>query len=262
MKKFKKRYLLVLLLLCCVGVVYAMLISKLSITGGGRIKGNDWNVVFRNINESNGSVEGTAEVIGSTGIIFNADLEKPGDYYEFSVDVANIGSLDAMVSNYAFEGIDNIKELVKFDVSYIDGVSINKTDRLASMEEETLLIRMEYRKDIDQSDLNQDDIEINVKFEMDYIQDDGSSQERLKSLKNNLITEVKNVNGLVFNKTISSGEEGVYKLNKNSVHHYVALDYVDSNTNEIYIMDPLNVSNKKLYDTYKVYRAYIYEKRD
>ena len=213
MKKFKKRYLLVLLLLCCVGVVYAMLISKLSITGGGRIKGNDWNVVFRNINESNGSVEGTAEVIGSTGITFNADLEKPGDYYEFSVDVANIGSLDAMVSNYAFEGIDNIKELVKFDVSYIDGVSINKTDRLASMEEETLLIRMEYRKDIDQSDLNQDDIEINVKFEMDYIQDDGSSQERLKSLKNNLITEVKNVNGLVFNKTISSGEEGVYKLN-------------------------------------------------
>lgn len=213
MKKFKKRYLLIVLLLCCVGVVYAMLISKLSITGGGKIKGNDWSVVFRNINESNGSVEGTANVIGSTGISFNADLDKPGDYYEFSVDVVNNGSIDAMVSNYSFEGTSDIEKIIKFDVSYIDGVEINKLDRLASLEEETLLIRMEYRKDVDPSDLNQEDIEINVKFEMDYVQDDGSSQERLKSLKNNMITEVKNVNGLVFNKTISSGEEGVYKLN-------------------------------------------------
>lgn len=54
----------------------------------------------------------------------------------------------------------------------------------------------------------------------------------------------------------------VSKLDRNSVHHYVALDYVDSSTNEIYIMDPLNISNKKLYDNYKIYRAYLYEKRD
>ena len=85
MKKFKKRYLLVLLLLCCVGVVYAMLISKLSITGGGRIKGNDWNVVFRNINESNGSVEGTAEVIGSTqhGHFYTSFFRHPGTSVEY-----------------------------------------------------------------------------------------------------------------------------------------------------------------------------------
>ena len=213
MKKFKKRYLLIILLLCCVSVVYAMLISKLSITGGGRIKGNDWNIVFKNINVSSGSVEGNANVVGSTGISFNADLDKPGDYFEFSVDVVNNGSLDAMVSDYSFDGVDDIEKIVKFDVSYIDGVAINKSDRLASLQQETLLIRMEYRKDIDDSDLNNEEIEMNIKFEMNYIQDDGSSNERLKSLKNNMIAEVKNINGLTFNKTISSGEEGVYKLN-------------------------------------------------
>ena len=52
---------------------------------------------------------------------------------------------------------------------------------------------------------------------------------------------------------------------KNKVHHYVALDYVDKTTNEIYMMDPYPLrsnSTKKLYDSYKVYEVLIFEKRD
>lgn len=50
--------------------------------------------------------------------------------------------------------------------------------------------------------------------------------------------------------------------NKNSIHHYVALDYVDSKTNELYMLDPASSSETKVYSKYKVYKAHIYEKKD
>ena len=55
---------------------------------------------------------------------------------------------------------------------------------------------------------------------------------------------------------------GVGKYERNKLHHYVALDYVDASNNEIYIMDPASTKYTKLYDVYKVYSAHIYEKKD
>ena len=211
MKK-KKRYLFLLLLLCGAGVVYAMLLSRLGITGSSLIKGNEWDVHFKNMKVSEGSVNGTSSLVGNTGVLFNANLDKPGDYYEFSVDVINSGSIDAMVGNYSFGDISDIDHIVDFKVTYSDGVEINKLDRLTSSGEDKLLIRVEYRSDVSKEDLNTGDIEANFEFEINYVQDDGSSNERLMSLRNVLISDVKNVNGMVFNKTISSGEEGVYQL--------------------------------------------------
>lgn len=54
----------------------------------------------------------------------------------------------------------------------------------------------------------------------------------------------------------------VSRLNESSVSHYVAFDYADASTNNIYMMDPVSTENKDLYSIYKVYSAYIYEKRD
>ena len=53
----------------------------------------------------------------------------------------------------------------------------------------------------------------------------------------------------------------VSKLDRNSVHHYVALDYISTN-NDIYIMDPARVTDLNLYSNYKVYKAHIYVKKD
>lgn len=54
----------------------------------------------------------------------------------------------------------------------------------------------------------------------------------------------------------------VSKINKNKAHHYVALDYVDLQTNDIYMLDPGSSKDTNLYSTYKVYKAHIYEKKD
>ena len=55
---------------------------------------------------------------------------------------------------------------------------------------------------------------------------------------------------------------GVSKKDRTSVHHYVALDYVDLNTNKIYIIDPGSNNNSDLYDVYKLYTAHVFEKKD
>lgn len=49
----------------------------------------------------------------------------------------------------------------------------------------------------------------------------------------------------------------------NSSHHYVAMDFVDTETGEIYMIDPYPImDDNKLYSSYKLYHAYIYEKKD
>ena len=54
----------------------------------------------------------------------------------------------------------------------------------------------------------------------------------------------------------------VSKKNKNKIHHYVALDYVDNSTSNIYIMDPAGLAYTDLYARYKLYKAHVYEKKD
>ena len=54
---------------------------------------------------------------------------------------------------------------------------------------------------------------------------------------------------------------GVSKQNQYDISHYVALNYVDKQAQKIYILDPSrNVSD--LYSFYKLYRIYIWEKKD
>ena len=58
------------------------------------IKDND----YENIEVETGSVEASVPTLtGDTSLDFNVVLDKPGDFYEFSVDVVNKGTLDAMI---------------------------------------------------------------------------------------------------------------------------------------------------------------------
>ena len=54
----------------------------------------------------------------------------------------------------------------------------------------------------------------------------------------------------------------VSKKSENKVGHYVALDYVDTNTGTIYMVNPGSSGGDKATEQYKIYAAYIYEKKD
>ncbi len=53
----------------------------------------------------------------------------------------------------------------------------------------------------------------------------------------------------------------VGRLSESAVSHYVALDYADANSKELYMIDPVSDSNL-VYSLYKVYSAHVYVKED
>ena len=212
--KNRKRWLLLILLLLGVSVVYAMLTTKLSIGGSGRLSKNEWNIIFDNIVVYDGSVSGEANIVDDTGISFSANLDKPGDYFEFSVDVSNKGTLDAIVSSYLIGDIGSNSSVVSYDVRYDDGMELGIGDRILSKEKDTLFVRVAYRTDIDSDDLNGEEVELNYEFSINYVQDLGTGVDRKISLNRHLIHDVQSdISSLNFSGQVTGNDMGVYTVN-------------------------------------------------
>ena len=105
-KNNKKLMLLALLLAVTVG--FALLSTTLKINGTAGIKGNTWDIHWENV-VPNGQSTVTTEtpVIGDNGtsVTYEVNLELPGDFYEFTVDAVNDGSVNGK--------IDDIRHIVK-----------------------------------------------------------------------------------------------------------------------------------------------------
>ena len=104
MKNRKKNTKLILLvLLVCITLGYAALRTGLNINGTTNVSSASWNVYFSNYQMSNATnITPTTEPVitgtTTTSISYEVDLEQPGDIYEFSVEVVNGGSIDALIS--------------------------------------------------------------------------------------------------------------------------------------------------------------------
>ncbi len=92
--------LFLFLLLGSFGLVYSYLTTNLSIDGTSNVKSARWDVHFENIQVKDGSVAAETPIISNqTTINFSAVLENPGDFYEFTVDLVNAGTLDSQIGN-------------------------------------------------------------------------------------------------------------------------------------------------------------------
>lgn len=212
--KVKKRWLLLILLLLCFSIVYAMLVTNLRIGGSGKLSKNEWNIIFENVEVMDGSVNGEANIVDNTSVSFSADLNKPGDYFEFVIDVSNKGTLDAFVSNYVIGNLGNNSKVVEYDVRYEDGMELSRGDSLLSKESDSLLVRIAYRTDINAEDLNGEEIELNYEFNIDYVQDLGNGINRQTSLNRHLIHDVKSdISTLSFNTQVTGNDNGIYTVN-------------------------------------------------
>ena len=108
-KKHREIYL-VLLLLLGISVGFSYLTSQLDIIGNTTIKKQSWNVHFDTpVVDQNATVDGGSRKVKDRGTValkngstlevdFTANLEYPGDYFEFTVPVKNAGTIDAMIA--------------------------------------------------------------------------------------------------------------------------------------------------------------------
>ena len=186
MKKNHKKDLLLsvfLLTVLIIGVGYAYLTSNLLISGGTIIAENNWDIHFENIqiNPSSISAEmpATIDSNDNTKIRFEILLSRPGDYYEFTVDVVNAGSIDGMIEEISSKingsEITEIPTYLEYRISYNDGVEINQKHILKTNDTETYKIHIEYKKDINTTDLPENSETTNFEFEVTYTQADETS---------------------------------------------------------------------------------------
>ena len=183
----KNILVLLLVLLCSLGLGYALLRTNLTINGTSKIKGNTWDIHFENLNVTDGSVElstgDVAAAIGSntTEVSYTVTLSQPGDFYEFTVDAVNAGSIDGMVESVTSKlndtPITTLPAYLDYSVSYSDGVAILPNQYLKAGESETYKVRIEFKKDISSSDLPTSVQTLTLDFGVAYIQADNTATE-------------------------------------------------------------------------------------
>ena len=183
MKKSKKRlnYLLVIILLLLVSVGYAILSTNLNIVGSSQISAPTWDIHWENVQVKTGSVSATTPTIDTnkTMVNYSVTLTIPGEYYEFTVDAVNAGTIDGMVSvvSNKLNGteITTLPNYLEYKVSYDDGVDIAPNHLLASNSSEKYKVHVGYKKDINVSDIPSSPQTLNLSFSVTYVQSDTSA---------------------------------------------------------------------------------------
>ena len=158
-KKDKNNVLLIigiLLLIVVVGVGYAGLNATLNINGTASIGTNTWNVYFSNVQVNPLSVDADEdpETSGTNTleVQYEVTLDQPGDFYEFTIDVVNGGTLDAVLQSQSLTGAESY-DFINYTVTKADGTAIPSDleldggDGTNPGESVKLKVRVEYDKD-------------------------------------------------------------------------------------------------------------------
>ena len=137
MNKINNRRNLIIVLLLLISIGFAYLSTTLNIAGSSIVHGNKWEVIWDNtsVDVISGSVTADTPTIDNnkTTVSYDITLNSPGDYYEFSVDAFNNGTIDAMVDTISFEYKENnsnvtLPNCIKHTVKYADGTNITSKD--------------------------------------------------------------------------------------------------------------------------------------
>lgn len=179
-KRNRTSYIIIALLILVVGISigYAALSTTLNINGSSTITKQSWDVHFANIIETDGSVTATSPAAITAGdptkVTYNITLAKPGDFYEFSVDVVNAGTLPAKISAApSLEGVSAAQDVyVNYTVKWADSNAQPAANDLLSANggKKTAIVRIEYDKNTTADQLPTTGETLTLSFSMNFIQ--------------------------------------------------------------------------------------------
>ena len=82
-------------------VVYAALSTTLQINGQAEVSAANWEIHLDNVVlNSSSATTAVPTITDSKTATFSTTLTKPGDFYEFTIDVVNEGTIDAMIESF------------------------------------------------------------------------------------------------------------------------------------------------------------------
>ena len=178
-RKVKNIILVTLFSFFFIGVGYALISSNLSIRGTLEVNKATWDIHLANVvmNENN-TVSATPTLVNNdTGINYSLKLAAPGDFYSFTVDVVNSGTLNAMLTDINAAGLTaDQANVINYTVTYENGILPQEKDSLQKDSSKTLVVTVSYKEDITADQLLDADIPLNLRLEISYAQDDGTSK--------------------------------------------------------------------------------------
>ena len=175
----------ILLSILLIGVVYAILQANLQINGTAKIQANTWDIHFDNIQVNENSVSigendsaATIDSENNCKVDFEVTLSIPGDFYEFTIDVVNAGTIDGMIGELNKtlkvnnETVSEVPDYLDYSVTYADGMEILENHKLSAGVTETYKVRLEFKTDIEELP---EAATITTSLEPQYLQADSSS---------------------------------------------------------------------------------------
>ena len=168
---------LVLVSVFTLSIAYAAMSAVLEIHGNSEVVASSWDIHLENAKVKSGSVSANAPSIsGTSSVGFDVELNMPGEFYEFTVDVVNEGSIDAMIDSVVKtpELTSAQAKYIKYEITYENGESISAKQTLKKGTSTPIKVRVEYRKDIVASDLPSSSTELSLKLTLIYVQSDGT----------------------------------------------------------------------------------------
>lgn len=139
MKKYSRntKVMILVILVLAVSIGFAALSTTLKINGDAIVHGGKWDIYWDNVEVADGSVESEIPEINvddeenpRTKVSWDVLLEEPGDYYEFTVDAVNNGSIDAVITDIESTVTPELPEFINYTVTYDDNTAIRVYDPL------------------------------------------------------------------------------------------------------------------------------------
>ena len=194
-------------------IVYAALSAVLTISGNARVSAADWDIYLANPKVTNGSATTIVPSIKTSSTVeFSTTLSMPGDFYEFTIDVVNGGSIDAMIENVVKtpELTTDQAKFLKYEITYQNGESITNKQLLAKDTTMPIKVRIEYRKDLVASDLPTGQVVLDLALTLEYTQSDGTAS----AVTNNGVYKPVSANGSLdaIGTIVTIGDQQFYTI--------------------------------------------------
>ena len=157
-----KALVIVVMLIVVAGltVAFASLSSVLNINGTAYLDAAKWGIKFQNLSEPSivgeASDAKTAKIEKDVSINdIKVTLSKPGDSVTYTVDLVNDGDINAKIENIEKTNLtEEQQKYITFTVKYKeDDAELKIGDILSKGQVKPLVIKIEYRKDLESSDL-------------------------------------------------------------------------------------------------------------
>ena len=171
--------LVLVMVLLTMTVGFALYATTLTIEGSVTVKGSPWNVHYESgegkIVRTSGSKTPTQEVINTndTNFAFTVTLDKPGDFYEVTVNAYNEGTIPAILKSITMTELTAAQQAylsytVTYDGTPYTATTTGLTDTLAAGGKKTVKIRVEYLAPAQQSALPSSDVTVSLSGSLLY----------------------------------------------------------------------------------------------